>query len=248
MEKSVLTAAVLGALSLGAPSAHAVLVTNVLGTAAAWVTDSANFALLANNGSVVSGTNDVKMVWNNQAFNASSDYIGPGSAANVTASSTAPHWGFRWTAHDIQVFTPGSYSFDTALGGGNSESGILYVTVGAAQLGMHMLFDWGSSRNIDTFVVFDPNKAFGSGLLYSTQKNTKGQNMCAAYYTGTITKNCIWDGYYYGSDGIPVKNQIWMLSSVDGNGDGIMGIPWQQGGPFQGWSVNFNANLISCIK
>lgn len=61
--------------------------------------------------------------------------------------------------------------------------------------------------------------------------------------SGTLTKNCLYDGPAYGSAGAPVKNQVWMLASVDGNGDGVMGIPMASGGPFAGFNANFNANL-----
>jgi hypothetical protein len=232
-------------LAFGATNAQAALVTNVLGPYT-WSTDSANFTMLAsynNGGTLPNGANDVNMVWDGNGYSASSDYTGPGSAANVTASSTSLFFGHAWTAHDIQVFTPGSYSFDVTLGGGVPETGTLNVTVGAGQLGMHMLFDWLYNYNIDVFVVLAQNSVFGSGLLYSTQQNTKGELTCHASYTGTITKNCLYDGPIYGSAGAPVKNQIWMLASVDGNGDGIMGIPMASGGPFAGFNANFNATL-----
>jgi hypothetical protein len=63
----------------------------------------------------------------------------------MTMSATTVFFGYWWTAHDIQVFAPGSYSFDTTLGGfsgANAEVGILNMTVGAGQLGMHLLFEW----------------------------------------------------------------------------------------------------------
>jgi hypothetical protein len=186
------------------------------------------------------------MVWDGNAYNASSDYAGLGSAANVTASSTTPFLGHAWTAHDIQMFLPGSYSFDVTLGGGNPETGILSETVGAGQLGMHMLFDWNANLNIDIFVVFAQNSIFGSGLLYSTQQDINGwYQTCDAGFSGTVTKNCLYDGGNFGSAGAPVKNQVWMLASADGNGDGVMGIPMMPGGPFQGFSFNFNANLTA---
>jgi hypothetical protein len=230
------------ALALSTSVAQAALVTGVLG-ANTWSTDSANFTMLSFEGAVVSGTNDVNMTWDGNAFNANSDYTGPGSASNVTASSTALFFGHAWTAHDIQIFTPGSYSFNTTLGGGTSESGILNATVGVGQLGMHMLFDWNGGLNIDMFVVFAQNSLFGSGLLYSTQTNTRGQSTCDAGFTGTITKNCLYDGPGYGTAGAPTKNKVWMLASTDGNADGVMGIPMAAGGPFAGFNANFNATL-----
>jgi hypothetical protein len=242
IKKSLLASSI--ALALSTSGAQAALVTGVLG-ATTWSTDSANLTLLSANGGVVGGANDVNMVLDGNAFNANSDYTGPGSASNVTASSTALFFGHAWTAHDIQMFTPGSYSFDVTLGGGNFEHGVMNATVGTGQLGMHMLIDWNLNFNIDTFVVFAQNSLFGSGLSYSTQTNTKGQSTCDAGFTGTITKNCLYDGPGYGTAGAPTKNEVWMLASTDGNGDGIMGIPWAAGGPFAGFNTNFNATLTA---
>jgi len=263
LKKSILVSSV--ALTLGAAAnANAALVTNVFG-AYDWSTPTAgggvpgypdwdnytgNMTLLAANGGVVTGTNTIGMQWDGNAYNASSDYTGPGSATNasVTACCTAGGeilFGHTWTAHDIQIFVPGSYSFDVTLGGGNPEFGMMSATVGAGQLGMHMLWDWNGNNNIDVFVVFAQNSIFGSGLLYSTQTNTKGQFTCDSGYSGTITKNCLYDLPTYGVSTIPVTNEIWTLASVDGNGDGVMGIPMAPIGPFAGFNLNFNFNLTA---
>jgi len=251
------------ALTLGTAHVEAALVTNVLGTNTTYSTDSANFTMLAANGGVVGGTNNVEIVWGGGAYDASSDYTGPGTVSGysvgccgpnygkwvqnnpdgiVTLNSTAPFFGHSWTAHEIQMFLPGSYSFDVTLGGGNPETGMLNMTVGAGQLGLHMLWDWGGDNNIDVAMVFDVNSAFGSGLLYSSsQVGTGWKITCDSGYTGTITKNCIYDGWPYGSAGAPTKNQVWMLASADGNGDGVMGIPMAAQGPFAGFNWNFSA-------
>jgi hypothetical protein len=242
MNKAVLVSSI--ALTLGATNAEAGLVTNVLGPYD-WSTDSANLTLLSSSGGVIGGANDINIQWDGSAYNASSDYAGPGSAANVTLSSTAPFFGHSWAMHDVQVFLPGSYSFDVALGGGNPETGTLSATVGAGQLGAHMLWDVSGDNNVDVFVVFDQNSIFGSGLLLSTQTNTKGDLTCSGSYTGTITKNCLYDGPLYGSAGQPTKDQAWMLASTDPDGDGVMGVPMAAGGPFGGFSANFNASLTA---
>jgi len=245
MKKSVLVSSI--ALALCATNAEAALITDLFGSYS-WSTDSANFTLLSPNGGVVGGTNDVYLYWNGNAYNSSSDYTGPGSGVNVTMSSTALFFGHTWAAHDIQVFVPGSYSFDVGLGGGNPETGTMTATVGATQLGLHMLFDWGGNNNIDVFVVGQQSSVFGSGLLFSTQTNAKGQFTCDANYTGVITKNCLYDGALYGSTGAPTMNQVWMLASADGNGDGVMGIPMASGGPFQDFNANFNAIVAPTPK
>src|SRR4030067_1724161 len=183
------------------------------------------------------------MTWDGDLFTASSDYTGPGSYANVTASSTAPFFGHSWVAHDIQVFAPGSYTFDVTLGGGNPESGTLSATVGAGQVGMHMLFDWNSNNNIDGFVVATPGSMFGAGLVYSTQTNKAGAFKCDSSFTGTIVKNCLFDGGPYGSLGQPAPSTVGMLASGDPDGDGVNGVPMAAGGPFAGFNANFNASM-----
>jgi hypothetical protein len=254
-KKSALRSAVLLALSingaaitLGTGITHAAsevcATPNLSGNTLAVSTDSANFTMLDAVGGVVGGTNDVVMTWNGTAYNANSDYTGPGSVANVTASSTAPFFGHAWTAHDIQMFLPGSYSFDVTLSDGRAgqagESGNLNVTVPAGMLGMHMLFDWNGNLNIDVFVVAAPDNIFGTGLLYSTVQNASKQFKCDTNFTGTITQNCLYDGALYGSAGAPTKSKLWMLASVDGNGNGVMGIPMPTGGPFPGFNANFS--------
>jgi hypothetical protein len=240
MKKTVLATSI--ALTIGASNAEAALMTDLIGPYLLY-TDSANFTMLAANGGVVGGTNDVSMLWDGDGYNASSDYTGPGGAANVTASSTTAFFGHMWTAHDIQVFVPGSYTFDVTLGGGTAEFGTLSATVGAGQIGMHMLFDWNGGNNIDVFVVLQPSSVFGSGLLYSTVKNASGDLKCFSGFTGTKTKNCLYDGPGYGSAGAPTKDQVWMMASTDPDGDGVMGIPMASGGPFAGFNANFNATL-----
>ena len=230
-------------LALGAPAANAALVTDLLGSFT-WSTDSANFTELDNTGSMVGGTNDITMNWDGNGYSASTDYTGPGSTSNISLSSTTLFFNHQWTAHDIQMFVPGSYSFDVSLGGGVPESGILNVTVPDGQLGMHLLWDWNAGLNIDVFVVLAPSSVFGSGTGYSSQFTAYGNNLCD---DGTI-QNCLFDDGAFGSDGKPAGDTVWMLASVDGNGDGIMGIPMAPGGPTADFNINYSANLTPTPK
>lgn len=240
LKKSLLASGI--ALALSAPVAQAALVQDVFG-AFTYSTSSANFTMLSALGATVGGTNDVTMNWDGNAFSASSDYTGVGSVSNVTASSPTAFFGHNWAAHDIQVFVPGSYTFDTALGGGNPETGLLNVTVGAGQIGMHMLFDWNGNNNIDVFVVAANNAVFGAGVGRST--NIAG---CDQTPSAVAVKNCLWDGAKLGPDGKPAGTKVWMLASLDGNGDGIMGINMAAGGPFAGFNANFNATMTATAK
>ena len=249
MKKTMVATGV--AMALGSPVANAVLVTGIYdancgaaGPGCDWQTDRANFTMLtssvttpyATGGAIVGGSNDVLMHWDGNAFTSDTDYSGVGSVSNVTASTTSLFNNNEWTAHDIQVFTPGTYSFDTTLNGGNLESGILTATVGAGQLGMHMLFDWNGNLNIDVFVVAQPSGVFGSGV------GTKAVSTACTYYN----LNCLWTGKGWAGSlaaNRPSGGQTWMLSSVDGDGDGVPGILMKPGGPFAGFEANFNANL-----
>ena len=241
MNKSLVATGV--ALAIGAPVANAALVENLFG-ANTWSTDSANFSMLNDAGGSVGGTNDVQMDWDGNGFSASSDYTGPGSTANITAASTQLFFNHNWTAHDIQVFVPGSYSFDTTLGAGNPESGILNVTVPTGGIGMHMLFDWNGNLNIDVFVVAAPSSVYGSGVGRNTAGTAYGGNDCDS----AVIQNCLFDGKAFGSDGKPAGDKVWMLATVDGDGDGIMGIPMAPGGPFAAFNAGFNATMAPTPK
>lgn len=249
IKKTLLASSV--ALALSAPAANAALMTDIMGPTSVgynFFTDSANFTMLTAGGYVVGGTNNVSMLWDGNAYTDSSDYTGPGSSTNVTASSTTPFFGstvaYTWTAHDIQVFVPGSYSFDTTLGAGNGESGILSVTVPVGQMGMHMLFNWNGNNNIDVFVVAAQSAVFGSGLGFTTQKTYSGKFRCGTGAAGTQElTNCLYDGKDFGSAGKPLGSKVWGLVSVDGNANGIMGIGMAAGGPFGGFNANFMATM-----
>lgn len=237
MKKTVIASGI--ALALGASGAFASEVQNIFG-AYTYSTNYANFTMLSGAGYIVGGTNNVNMTWDGNAFNASSDYTGTSSVSNVTASSTTPFFGYTWSAHNIQVFVPGSYSFDTALDGGNGESGIMNVTVPTGDIGMHMLFNWNGNNNIDVFVVAAPNSMFGSGAI-STASTCTGN-------ATTPVKNCLYGGPTKVTGHAPTANETWMLATVDGNGDGIMGIPMAAGGPFAGFNAGFNATMTPTAK
>jgi hypothetical protein len=239
MKKTAIASA-LGLALLGTGSAHAANV-GVLPGYGPIASDSGNFTFLANDGSSFGAANNLVINWDGTAFNANSDYTGPGGASNMSVASTTYILGHNWIAHDIQVFAPGSYSFDTALGGGlnDYEAGMLNMTVGSNQLGMHMLFDWNSNSNIDVAMVWERNAVFGSGLTYLNHAST-----CI-----TPGTNCLWDQGPYGSAGQPAGNTQWMLTSVDANGDGVPGIPMVSsgpygGGPFAGFNISFNVQPV----
>ena len=75
-----------------------------------------------------------------------------------SVASTNPFFGVAWSAHDGTTFGPGTYTIDTIEGG-------IYegIVVGAGQVGGHILFDWGTSANIDVVNVWDV-----SGTTYTS--------------------------------------------------------------------------------
>ena len=180
-----------------------------------------NFTMLSLTGEFLSGSNTVSMTWDGTVFTSSSDYTGTTSVSNMTLSTTDLFNSFPWVAHNVQVFAPGTFTFDTTLGGGNAETGTQTLTVGAGQLGAHMLFDWGGTSattscgkancNIDVSVLWNANGVFGNSAVQQTLTGTK----------------------------------VWSAVSIDGDGNGIPGIAMNGGGPFGGFNANFNLNGIT---
>ena len=124
MRKSTIAIAIAACLGAGvAQSAQIVVGPNGAGN---YTSDSANFTMLQPNGAIQGGTNDVNLLWTGTAHTSITDYTGPGSQADMTISSTTAFSSNLWTAHDVQVFTPGTYTFDPTLGGGAPETGIAY--------------------------------------------------------------------------------------------------------------------------
>jgi len=236
IKKTLLASSVV--LALGTTTANAALQTNLYGPYT-WNTDSANFTMLDSTGYTVGGTNDVIMSWDGNGYTSDTDYAGVNSASNVTASSTSTFFGGLWTAHDIQVFVPGSYNFNSTTTTSDGESGTLNLTVGANQLGMHMLFDWNGNYNIDVVVLAQGGVPFfGSGIGLLANPG------CASTAPASSLTQCLYDGGGYGTAGVPVASNPWMLTSIDqAGGDGISGTPMPFGGPFQFFNANFNATL-----
>jgi hypothetical protein len=176
------------------------------------------------------GTNNVVFTWTGTLFNSSTDYTGPGGTSNATLSSTTPFFGPTWSAHDIQIFGGGTYSFNTATGGGNGESGTMTMSVGAGQLGVHMLFDWGGNNNIDVVNVWN------TSTVFSSCGSSTGTPVASP---GVFSSNCLWTG---AANPTPQNTAatVWMLASTDNNGDGTYGTPMAGGGPFGGFNANFN--------
>ncbi|MFC1589228.1 immunoglobulin-like domain-containing protein [Pseudomonadota bacterium] len=79
-----------------------------------------------------------------------SDVVGSFGSGTWGVSSSTVFFGQNWTAHSGTTFGPGTYSFATVQGG--TYTG---VTVGAGQVGGHILFNWGVVADIDVVNVWD---------------------------------------------------------------------------------------------
>lgn len=174
LQKAIITAT-LGFAAFGMGGAQAAQVnaaSNGYAAESSANTTGNNFTMLDGSGGFVGGSNNVTMTWDGTVFTSSLDYTGPGSTSNMTLSSPDAFFGQNWTAHSIQVFAPGTYTFNAALGGGALETGVLTLNVGQGQLGAHMLFNWGTNQNIDVAVLWDANGVFGNNASQRTLTGT----------------------------------------------------------------------------
>ena len=195
-----------------------------MGSAQALTATQNNFTMIDPAGGVTGGANDVVANWDGSLNTTST-----GTNFNMTLTSVTPFFGSVWTAHDIRVFGPGTYTFNTGCtvaelqttGGATCAitGAPLTMTVGAGQLGAHMLFNWSTSSNIDVAIVWNKISVFGPSPMHTAA----------------------------GPDGVAGDpTTIWSLSSMDANSDGRSGIPMVDG-PFAGFSANFNISLTGVV-
>lgn len=194
----------------------------------AYVSSGGNFTMLDPDGIVFGGTNDVLFNWSS-TVNTASD----GTDFNITIVSAGPQpfFGSVWDAHDIRVFGPGTYSFDTGCtvtelqatgcpaGSAANTGPAISMTVPEGYLGAHMLFDWSTSSNIDVVNVWEQNGVWA---------NPDGD---------ASTVNDLWSG---DAGTAPDPTTTWDLVSIDINDDGFNGSPMIDG-PFIDFYANFNA-------
>ena len=254
MKKSAIALAI--AASIGTGAAHAVQIVVGQNGAGNYTSDSANFTMQQPTGAIQGGSNDVDLLWTGTAHTSINDYTGmglPGSQADMTISSTTLFSSNLWTAHDLQIFTPGTYVFDATMNANDAgavgsagnplkdtETGTLTLTVPANMLGAHMLFDWNGSHNIDVAAVFNPaGGVYGSGLGATTD----GLGSCGLF-GGGAGSNCLWDGGGFGSQAQPAGDKVWQLVTVDSDADGTPGQAMPAGGPFQFFQAGFNADIL----
>ncbi len=195
-----------------------------------------NFTMLnaSPGGTVFGGTNDVVFTWDNKFNTGETDT----NFGHMTIASVKPQpfFGFVWKAHNIRVFGPGTYKFDTTCTVADYKNNItvcnhklqkhqkdqfITMTVGPNQIGAHMLFDWSTAKNIDVVNVWNKD------ALWNRHGKTGAK-----------------DQLFQGAAGVaPLPTTVWALVSTDANGDGFNGSPMVDG-PFMGYYANFNAKVI----
>jgi hypothetical protein len=168
--------------------------------------------MLDSNNNAVGGTNDIVFSWDGTK---KTSVAVSGQISNALLSSPCPYGAGLWSAHDLAVYGPGTYTIYTGCAAGSPGCGTgttMTFTVKTGEIGIHMLFDWNANVNIDVVNVYKPNAVF------DPLKSPIWTQPC-----GTAPATC----------------QPWTWASYDWDGDG-----WNGGrmvdGPFPNFSPNFN--------
>jgi hypothetical protein len=261
MKRTVLSAAVLVALSAGA--AQASTGSGVctwtgpggVGTGSWCTTTGNNFTMIGGTGTTTGGTNDVTFSWN--TLNPYRTAVVTDGSYNATLSSPTPFFGKVWTAHNVNVYGPGTYVFDTtSTVAGNPSVGTgtasqkYTLTVPTGYVGAHMLFDWSTSVNIDVVQLwkFDTN-------WDNTSTGVDGGTSSQFCSTPITTGGCNTVPNPNGNSGSTVFHLLSMdtpsstISTVGGgatapNEDNLYHGTKMIDGPFVGQAANFNLQTI----
>lgn len=187
-----------------------------------------NFTMIDSGNGLVGGTNDVHFTYTRHPFTsvkeAEAALQDPTVGANATIESKCPFFGSTWSAHDVAVYGPGTYTVYAgcpAKSPGCGKGTPITFTVSEGELGGHMLFNWSSNKDIDVVDIWTPHAAFGPSLMQT------GAGGC-----GVGNKDQKWD----------LMSRDWAPpgQSTDGmNGKGMVD------GPFTNFNANFNLMLTS---
>ena len=149
-----------------------------------------------------------------------------------SVASTVPFFGVAWSAHTGTTFGPGTYDVDTTNGTGSvGASGTVAacdgtgsnaacyegIVVGAGQTMGHILFNWGSSADIDVVNVWNV-----SGAAYSSS-DVALTNPASESLDGIPGLSMI-DGPFGGYNAnfnfsvVPVPAAVWLF------GSGLLGL------------------------
>jgi hypothetical protein len=184
---------------------------------------ASNFTMLDPGGNVAGGATDVKGSFDDSKIcdtESCTDFA-------MTLASDQLFSGVPWFAHDIRVFSEGTYTFDSSCTPAEIQAGITNcaagptttLVVGPGQLGAHILFDWGSSADIDVVLLWDQDDSFGDPI---NDGGCPDADTCAPTQT---------------------PERVWNLVSRDGDDSGIRGFAMVDG-PFLSFHANFNLDMV----
>jgi len=221
MKKTVLGAALAMTFGTGGAQAMGVPV---------YTTTGNNFTMVSASNGLTGGTNDVTFSWDGTYRTA----VVTDKSFNATLSSPTDFSGKVWTAHHMNIFGAGTYTFDTSCTAataacvpGGTASKKYTLTVGAGQVGAHLLFNWSTSTNIDVVLLWDMNKSWaGTGTTSPFQDG------------GGNTMNTVWDFVSIDTPASTIAAGALADETNDYSGTKMID------GPFIGQSANFNVNLV----
>jgi hypothetical protein len=235
IKKTALSAAVLMALGSGAAYAMGTPVVTTTGN---------NFTMLAGAGTLQGGTNDVTFQWDGTIY---TSVITDGSN-NATLSSPTPFAAAIWTAHNINIYGPGTYIFNTGCPAGNpscttaSTAKRYELVIPQGYLGAHMLFDWSTSANIDVVQLWQINASWdatGSADPFCAAPLTNGSCNTNPNPNGN-DRFTVWSAVSVDTPPSTVRLSDGSIPTAQPNEDNLYHGTKMIDGPFQGSSANFN--------
>ncbi len=192
-------------------------------------TSSNNFTMNQPNGTAFGGTNTVTFTWDGTL---KTSVAASGQVSNGTIGSTCAFFGVTWSAHDVAIYGPGTYTvYDGCAAGspGCGSGNVITFTVNPGEIGGHMLFNWNGNNNIDVVDVWKQG-SFNQGATLS-QACIDAGNIQPPMWTGACGSNS--------------ASKVWDWMSYDWDGDCVNGYGMTDG-PFQGMNANFNVMGTLC--
>jgi len=181
------------------------------------IVNCCHFSVLDSLGRFIAGSTDFVFTWD---ATLNTDIHATNVNAALTSATPTPFFGFVPVIKEVRIFGPGSYVFDTGL------DPALPTGFGTTNLGgIPLALDVGPGQ-------------VGAHMLIDWASNT---NMDVVVLWN---KDAVFQGSSGSSDDLGAKGQMFNLTAIDGDGDGIPGIAMVDG-PFLGLSVIFNLNVTS---
>lgn len=125
-----------------------------------------NFTMLDDSGALLGGADDVRFTWDGTKKTS----VECPQVPNATLSSSSLFLGHIWSAHDVAIYGPGTYTVyrDCPAGCPGCGKGTpITFAVGPGEIGLHVLLNWNTAKDIDLVNVLAPNSAFGPSPLWT---------------------------------------------------------------------------------